>query len=202
MEGSGREEPDSEDVARGLFYPELVYYGLNKANLCERGREMMDFWKDLATIATPLVLGGGFYFAWRQFDAMRRTRMAELIMSLCDRWDSTALEEARQELNKIGAADQVKEEIIKADKDNSENLYPLVRIGNFYDSVGILVHEGFLDKDIAYELMGTAFETYYGLYSGILRDSDYKDFFKCFKELDGIFTKIKAGHSKTKARSA
>jgi len=154
----------------------------------------------IATIATPIVLATGFYFAWRQFDAIRKARMAEIVLMLYERWDSPLLEEARRKLNELGTETRVKEELKKADRDNSPELYPLIRVGNFFDTLGKLVSEGYLDKDTAYELTGTAFETYKQLYSAILRDPDLKDYLKCFKALDEIFTKIKADRSKTKVR--
>ena len=36
MEGSGREEPDSEDVARGLFYPEYEKIDKNGVEVSPR----------------------------------------------------------------------------------------------------------------------------------------------------------------------
>ena len=162
---------------------------------------MMDFLVHLATIITPIVLGFGFYFGWKQIVALKKARMAQIILMLNERWDSEYLEKSRQKLNETGSASNIKDAIIKAEKENSNDLYLLIRVGNFYDTVGGLVHEGYLDKNIAYELMGKGCEFYKNKYSQILTDPDRKVFFKCFIDLDEIFTKIKASRSKTKARS-
>lgn len=154
----------------------------------------------IATIVTPIVLAGGFYFAWRQFDAIRKARMARLVLSLYEVWDSPRLEEARQKLNEIARPEEIKNKIIEATENNSAELYPLIRVGNFYDTVGSLISESYLDKDIAYELMATAFDRYNHLYSAILRDPNFKDYFKCFQELGKIFRNIKADLEKGKVR--
>jgi hypothetical protein len=154
---------------------------------------------EVATVATPVILAAGFYFAWRQFDAIRKARMAQLTWSLYERWNSPLLERARRKLREIGNPNTVKEKLLEAEKAGSPEISCLVRVANFFDTVGALVLKGYLDKDIAYELAATPFDTYKGLYSTILRDPDLKDFLKCFVALDEIFTKIKATRSKTKA---
>jgi len=160
----------------------------------------MDFCVKLANIAMPIVIAIGFYFGWRQFDAIRKARMAELILTLYQMWDSPRLEKSRQKINEIGKAEKVKDAIIEADKQNSAELFLLVRVSNFFDTVGSLVSEGYLDKEIAYELMGSAFDNYNNLYSVFLKDPNYKDFLRCYQELDKIFRKVKADREKAKIR--
>jgi len=154
--------------------------------------------KEISLILTPLILVAGFYLAWRQFDAIRRARMAELIIRLYEGWDAPLMEGSRQKLSEINDAEAIKNAIIGAEK--SENLYPLIRVANFFDTVGSLVCHGFLDKKIAYDLMGTAFETYDDLYASILHDPQRKAFLRCFRDLGEIFTKEKASRSNVQAR--
>jgi len=166
----------------------------------ERRNGKMILLVQIANILMPVVIAFGFWFAWRQVDAIRRARMAEIILMLYERWDSNFLEESRKALYELGSGQAVKKEIIKAHEEKLPALYPLVRVGNFFDTVGALVTQGFLDKEVAFKLMGTAFETYKGLYKDILIEPRFRGFLKCFTELDEIFDKIKASQSKVKAR--
>ena len=154
--------------------------------------------ESMMTIAVPVIIASGFYFAWKQFDAIRKARMAEIILSLTGRWDSKALEDSRTAINVIGKGDDLKEEIKQAHKQNKPELYPLVRVGNFFDTMGELINRGYLDKDMAYDIFGKAAIHYANLYSGILKDADFKDFFKCYQKLNEIFKQVEAGKTKTK----
>jgi len=156
-------------------------------------------WTSAATLIAPLILLAGFYFAWRQFDAARKQRMSEIALKLVERWDSPALEESRKKLNELGTKEKVKAAMV-GEEANSDELYVLARVGNFFDTVGALVAEGYLDKEIAYDLMAPPFETYYGLYKGLIDDPSTTDYFPCIKKLESIFAKVKGSRKKTEAK--
>lgn len=152
----------------------------------------------VATIAVPFLIGAGFYFAWKQFDAIRRARMAETILSLAERWDSQPLEDSRRAVNKAGTPQQLKSAIEKAHHDDDPGLCLLIRVGNYFDTVGEIVNRGYLDKNMVYDLLGPPALHYAQCYSSILKDTEHKGKFKCFQDLDEALQKVKT--SKLKAR--
>ena len=68
---------------------------------------------NIAMIITPILIGGGFYFAYRQWkvaqrqgqaslsqlEATRGARIAQVILELAARWDSKELKESRLKVN-------------------------------------------------------------------------------------------------------
>lgn len=153
----------------------------------------------MTTIAVPIVMGFGFYIAWKQLDAIKRARTAETILSLYTRWDSERMENSRKALMGLNDSVAIKNKIKQTHRSGSDELYPLIRVANFFDTVGSVVYRGYLDKYVAYDLMGDAFDKFSQLYSGILLDPEYKNFFRCFQDLDDIFKKVKGERAKKNA---
>lgn len=167
---------------------------------------------NIAMIITPILIGGGFYFAYRQWkvaqrqgqaslsqlEATRGARIAQVILELAARWDSKELKESRLKVNEN--AERLKESIEQADANNSKELFDLVAVGNFFDTVGVLVMEGFLSCGIAYDLLGGPEEYYYNVYKSILEDTKGKKHYKYFIQLHEAFRKEEAGRSKVTPR--
>jgi len=163
---------------------------------------------NIAIIITPIVIGLGFVFAYkqlrassrqwevasRQWQATRAARMAQVILEIAARWDSKDLKESRQKVNEN--AERLKEAIEQADANNSKDLYDLVEVGNFFDTLGVLVMEGFLSCRIAYDLLGGPEKNYYKVYKAVLEDPKYKNNYKYFIELDKAFENEEAERSK------
>ena len=155
----------------------------------------------IAIIITPIVIGLGFVFAYkqlrasyRQWETMRAARMAQVILELAAHWDSNGLKESRRKVREN--ADRLKEAIEEATRNNSEDLYDLVEVGNFFDTVGVLVMEGFVSCRIAYDLFGEPEENYYKTYKSILEDPEYKNSYKYFIQLHDAFKNEEAERSK------
>jgi len=149
---------------------------------------------NIAMIITPILIGGGFYFAYREWQAMRATRMAQVILNLSSQWDGEELKESRQKVKRN--ANRLKQAIEEAQKNNSEDMFDLVQVGNFFDTLGVLVTEGFLTCRIAYDLFGAPEASYYNMYKPILDDPKYKDNYKYFIQLDEAFKNEEAERSK------
>ncbi len=146
-----------------------------------------DVVKDIALIITPIVIGVGFFFAHRQLVSNRNTRMAEIVLSITSRWDSTEMHESRCKLNQLGG--KLGEAINKADSENTEDFYPLLRVADFFDALGLLVMEGFLSREMAFDLFGAAEEHYYNLYRPTISDHRFRSSFISFERLNETFKK-------------
>lgn len=153
---------------------------------------------DVGLILTPVVVGLGFYFARRQLASAKNARMSEIVMAITARWNGPELEEGRHRINKLGSGLAVA--IQEADASNSDDFYPLVRVANFFDALGLLVMEGFLSRQMAYDLFGAAEEHYYGLYKPVLEDVRLRESLECFQKLHDTFKAEAASRSKTEPR--
>lgn len=147
----------------------------------------MDIVSDIAIIATPVIILVGFVLTYKHLQASRHTRLAQMILSMTAEWDGVLMEESRWKVDECGK--KLKSCIEKeAKKPNSKELHKLVRVANFFDSIGLLVMEGLLDVHMAYKLFGRAEDHHHNLYRSILEDPNYKDYFKYFVELNEVFT--------------
>lgn len=165
------------------------------------GGEMLSTIADIALIATPIVVAVGFGFAYRQWQAERNTRMAQLITSLMSMWISPEMAESRCKLNKSGS--NLKRDYEAADKANQPEAYGMfTRVVNFFDGVGVLLSEGFLDTHIAYDLFGKAEKTYYRLYEPMITTQQYEEYVPYFIKLHQLFIKEEARCSQVKKRRA
>ena len=159
----------------------------------------MELAKFIAAIATPIAIGAGFWFARRQLIAQRNTRMAEIILHITERWDSNDMKECRMKVHGLG--DKLKATIeAEVGKPDSQEILNLVKVANFFDSLGLMVMEGFISCPMAYQLFGRAEEEYYNYYRSILEDARYKEYFQYFIQLHDAFVKEKARCSPIKPR--
>lgn len=154
----------------------------------------------IAIIITPILIGVGFLFAYkqwrvayRQWEATRATRMAQLILELVAQWDGRELKESRHKVKEN--AERLKQAIEEAHANNSKDLFDLVQVGNFFDTLGVLVTEGFLTRRIAYDILGQPEESYYKIYKPILEDPEYKNNYKYFIQLHEAFKNEEAERS-------
>ncbi len=162
---------------------------------------MLDIIANYAVIATPIVIGVGFYFAYRQWQAARNARIAQVIVSLMSQWDSPKMAESRRKVNESGP--NLESDYKKADKANAIEAYSsFTEVSNFFDGLGALVAEGYLDVAIAFDVWGKAEKTYYGLYEPMLKNKNYEEYVLCFQKLHDLFVKEEARRSKVKRRRA
>lgn len=154
-----------------------------------------------ALIATPIIIGIGFYFAYRQWDTIRKTRTAEVVVSLMDTWDSPQMAESRRKVNESGS--NLRRDYEAADKANQiESYAEFIRVANFFDELGVLVAEGLLDRAIAYDVWGKAEKTYYRLYEPMITTKQYEGYAQYFIKLHELLIKEEAQRSTIKQRRA
>lgn len=109
------------------------------------------------------------------------------------------MEESRQKLTECG--DGLLRCIDDAYENKKKDIYPLIRVGNFFDALGAIVVENFLEPRVAFDVFGEAAQFYYGIYKNTLEDPKYKDFYRYFRKLNEIFDQERARRSKQKVRS-
>jgi hypothetical protein len=105
---------------------------------------------------------------WR----MRKARLSELIATLGQTWDSKLLMEARQRANELANTGKLKQAIDDGGKANSEEFFILMRIPNFFDSIGAMVEHGDLPTKLAKELFEKPAGRYWELYGNALSAID------------------------------
>jgi len=154
----------------------------------------------IASIVTPIVIAGGFGFAFRQLQSIRNSRMAQIVLSLAERWESSEMHESRCKVSQAGK--NLKAEIDKAAKENSPELCGLVGVGNFFDFLGAIVKEGYLSCRTAYNLYWRAEQHYYTLYQPILEAPEYKNFLEYFQILHRLFENERTERHKERPRPA
>lgn len=160
---------------------------------------MLDIIVSAAIIATPIIIAIGFYFAYGQWQATRKARMAQVVISLMSVWDSPEMAESRRKVNESGS--NLKKDYESADKANQIEAYgSFIRVVNFFDGLGVLVTEGFLETAIAYDLFGKAEKTYYRLYEPMITMREYEGYVPYFVKLHDLFVKEEARRSEVKQR--
>ncbi len=160
----------------------------------------MDIVVNIAAIITPIVIGGGFIFAYkhwkadeRQGEAISNARMTQIVLQLTEQWESEALKKSRQKVNEN--ARQLKQAIEQADADDNEVLYDLVAVGNYFDALGVLVMEGCLSCAIAHNLFSESVGHYYNVYRPLLEDTRQARKFRYFIQLHESFANEEARRS-------
>ena len=154
-----------------------------------------------ALIATPVIIGIGLYFAYRECQSMRNARTAQVIVSLMNIWDSTEMAESRQKVTESGK--NLQKDYEAADKINGIEVFTsFTRVANFFDGLGALVTEGLLDCYVAYDIWGKAEKYYYGIYEPMITSEQYQGYVQYFSKLHALFIQEEARRSKVKKRRA
>lgn len=152
-----------------------------------------------ALIATPVIILGGFIFAWWQLKSMRNARVAELMVALGNMWDSDGMAESRRKITESGK--NIQRDYEAADKANQIEVFTsYTRVANFFDELGALVAEGLLDVRIAYDVWGKAEKTYYAIYEPMITTPKYEEYVQYFAQLHDLFTIEKARRSNKVAK--
>jgi hypothetical protein len=116
-------------------------------------------------------------------------------------WDSPEMAEARRKVNESGS--KLKQDYEVADKNYQIEAYgSLIRVINFFDMLGVLVANGYLDLDLAYDMYGKAEKTYHRLYEPLISAREYEGYVPYFMELHNLLIKEEARRSKSRERRA
>ena len=147
---------------------------------------------NVAVIVTPLVIAAGFIFAYahwkvdeKQNRAIINTRLTETVLRLFELWESPEMRKGRARVNVD--AKQLKIAIEEADKQNSDILFDLVVVANYFDSLGVLVIEGCMSCSIAYDFWKEPVYHYHNVYKTVLDDPKHSSKFSYFIERHRAF---------------
>ena len=129
-----------------------------------------------ATIATPILILIGALFACRQWMSTRNSRMADIVLTLLQRWESEEMQRSRRAVSQYSSGKNLLEAVKKADEERLDSLCDLVAVGNFFDGLGVLLKHGYLEITAAYDLFWRAEEFYYALYGGVIQVKTYENY--------------------------
>lgn len=124
-----------------------------------------------------------------QVKHMKDIRNSEMFMRAFEMWESPILISSREAIMKAsegGDANRLHEKIKEYETTDREKYLELIRVGDFFESLGCLEQDGLLDFELLYNYFGAAFCNYYDLYKPWIdewRKAGEKELFKCFEIL-------------------
>jgi len=138
-------------------------------------------WTVLSTVASLALAGaagGGLIYAVRQVRSLKKSRMAQMIVQLCEYWDSPPMMEARkfihQQLSGYPAtADWAKEmarlyDNIYRDPNRFDEFLMLGRVLNFIHNIAVFSQKGLLDIELIDSVFGHVIENYCEIFKDII----------------------------------
>jgi hypothetical protein len=123
-------------------------------------------------LLTPLVLTVAAIIAYRQLQHAHHTRCAGLLLDIMRWWNSDEMLASRQLVWQMRNA---KAEILRLYKDKDENFGKAIRMGQFGESLGILVLRKYIDVKDIWLLFENDWKEVYQDYSGYLDELKKKD---------------------------
>lgn len=132
----------------------------------------------IASVATAAVLAGGAALTIRQLSHAVRERHSALILRLSERWDSQDMEQSRQAIatlhsQNIRVGDKLWE--LESQGGGRGEYYDLLRVGSFFEDLGMAVTKDWISAREAEERFGPAITNYWPLYEGYASAWDTKD---------------------------
>ncbi|MCH7811059.1 MAG: hypothetical protein IH958_00320 [Chloroflexi bacterium] len=143
-------------------------------------------WTEIVTVAFVMasfvLLVAAGIFAGLQVGETRRTREAQLMMELTNRWDNDDLLEARR---LAALYESNPESLTKVMQTDREERYQLERVPNFFEDLGVLVSEKSLAPRLVAKLMAGSVERYWALYSPYIveQQDERKSEYRWFRDL-------------------
>ncbi len=123
-------------------------------------------WNALLAISTTvmaLAIATTAVFALIQLSDIKKTRYSALLMQLIQIWNSNEIIQSRktlkiysQEATLGEAASKLVKDFQMQDKNNTDLYYELVRLADFFESLGYLTCNGQLDEKHSLEVFGSA----------------------------------------------
>ena len=153
-------------------------------------------WTGLATwIYVGLTLGiliVLIYAAWAPLrsqakarDEETKTRRAEYMIHLSERWSSPFLIASRKMINKVG--NQLSQTLLQDKVEQRDEFYNLTAVAIFFEDLGIAVAKDWIGLKEAYDFLGPSVLWYYPLYESYIdavqKKRNDKNIFKYFKLL-------------------
>lgn len=122
-----------------------------------------------------------------------KSRHSELLMTITQQWETDALVRARQAIaeHEGDLAEKIEEFL----ENKNERYFDLIRVGNFFESIGLLVKQGYLSLTDATLLFGTVVKAYYKIYRPYIYANRDKqpDLYDNFEYLASLLTEANSG---------
>lgn len=134
-------------------------------------------------IATLVILVGGLVFGAFQLISIGKTRNAELLSSLSTLWESDMLKKGREKVREVEASGRNFRQQLEQAK--SPDFIELIKVANFFETLGALVRLKVLKRDFANELFADAVWSYYKLYDEYIKAhrGEYPSLYTNFEDL-------------------
>ncbi len=118
-----------------------------------------------AIMALAIIIAG--LFANGQLESIKKARYSDLLMRFDQIWDSVDYTRSRQAINSKakGSSDRLCKSLIPLEKKDCEEYYDMIRVPNFFESLGLLTCRDYLKRRDALELFGDSARRYWGLFS-------------------------------------
>ena len=131
-------------------------------------------WNTVLAIATALMALAiviTAIFAIVQLWNIKKARYSDLLMRLDQIWDSKDYIRSRSMVNQhasgstLGEASKnLKESLVALREAKEEDYFIMVRIANFFENLGFIIFNGYLNRKDALELFGSATRRYWRLF--------------------------------------
>ncbi|GBC84891.1 hypothetical protein HRbin11_01326 [bacterium HR11] len=125
----------------------------------------------------------GVVYAGRQLRALKKSRMAQMIIQLCEYWESPTMVEARafiyEEISQFTAttdpASKI-QELYNSYSQDLQNLHKFLQFGkilNFIHNIAIFADQGLIDVRLIHSVFGAPIENYYKIFKKVISDSPH-----------------------------
>lgn len=130
----------------------------------------------ISTVVMAVAIVVTAIFAIVQLWNFKKARYSTLLMQLDLTWDSIEYIHSRMMINQYGygstpeeESQNLKEAIISFSEANSEEYFLMIRIANFFENLGFLVCNDYLNRKDALALFESAARRYWSLFGGFAR---------------------------------
>jgi len=162
-------------------------------------------WDTLKEFLVPIIISAGVIIAWWELRHYKRSRQQEFILNMSCMWDSEPFVESKRLIREIASSNKdLREALLGYRKNSKIEYYVLMRVPNYFEDLGFLVKEGYLDAHVADSLFGRAIIMHYRYFRNHIQSErdptnpESCEYFKNFEELYKIINKIRQKPKKKK----
>ncbi|HEX2057986.1 MAG TPA: hypothetical protein VHI71_06415 [Actinomycetota bacterium] len=118
----------------------------------------------ITSAVTALMVVVAASYARHQLDEIRRTRNADVMFRLSERWDRLS-EDRRLLYQYEGRGRKLRAHLLRAMDKNSKLYFDLVRVPSFFEDLAIQVRARSIPPDMVDASFGTAIQTYWKIWA-------------------------------------
>lgn len=141
----------------------------------------MQWIQALSSLGLLLVAIVSLWYAWRQLRALKKSRAAQMIIQLCEYWESSPLVEARAFIyNEIsqwsGGADIALniQGLYNTYSQDPQCIHKFLQFGkilNFIHNIAIFADAGLIDVKLIHSVFGPPIKNYYEIFKNVISAS-------------------------------